>query len=138
MPIIEVKKVFVSLIALVNNENEVLIGKRPAKNNFPELWEFPGGKIKNNENPEQAIIREAKEEIGINLTKSCLAPLSFSTYKYREDEIILLLYIARKWQNYPEKKRHSNLVCLKANELRNFEMQPANNYLIACIQVILI
>ena len=138
MPIIEVKKVFVSLIALVNDENEVLIGKRPAIKNFPELWEFPGGKIKDNENPEQAIIREAEEEIGINLTKSCLAPLSFTTYKYRKDEIILLLYIARKWENYPVKKIHSKLLWVKPNELRNFEMPPANNYLIASIQDILV
>ena len=137
MPIIEVKKVFVSLIALVNNENEVLIGKRPAIKNFPELWELPGGKIKDNENPEQAIIREAEEEIGINLTKSCLAPLSFTTYKYGKDEIILLLYIARKWENYPVKKIHSKLLWVKPNELRNFEMPPANNYLISSIQDIL-
>ena len=138
MPIIEANKVFVSLIALVNEENELLIGKRTSKNSFPGLWEFPGGKIQDNENPEEAIIREAKEEIGINLTKSCLAPLSFSTYKYREDEIILLLYIARKWENYPVKKIHSKLLWVKANELRNFEMPPANNYLIASIQDILI
>ena len=138
MPIIEVKKVFVSLIALVNDENEVLIGKRPSKNSFPGLWEFPGGKIKDDENAEQAIIRETKEEIGINLTKSCLAPLSFATYKYSEDEIILLLYIARKWKNYPVNKIHSKLLWVKPNKLRNFEMPPANNYLISSIQDILI
>ena len=138
MQIIEAKKIFVSVIALVNDENEILIGKRPSKNPFPGLWEFPGGKIKENENPEQAIIREAKEELGINLTKSCIAPLSFATYKYKNDNIILLLYIARKWENHPINKIHSKLLWVKPNQLRKFKMPPANNFLIASIQDILI
>ena len=138
MQIIEAKKIFVSVIALVNDENEILIGKRPSKNPFPGLWEFPGGKIKENENPEQAIIREAKEEVGINLTKSCIAPLSFATYKHKNDDIILLLYIARKWKKNPINKIHSKLLWVKPSELRKFKMPPANNYLIASILDILI
>ena len=92
MQIIEVKKIFVSTIALINCENEILICKRPMHGFLPSKWEFPGGKIHKNEYPEHAIIREAKEEIGINLTESCLAPLSFATYKYDNFFIILLLF----------------------------------------------
>ena len=80
MPITEVKFNFVSILALVNEDDEVLIGKRPNSKIFPGYWEFPGGKIHENETPEQAIIREVEEEIGIDINSSCLAPLSFSTY----------------------------------------------------------
>ncbi len=137
MPIIEVKKKFVSALALIDDDNNVLIGKRPINSFLPGYWEFPGGKIQENECPEEAIIREAKEEIGIDVTNSCLAPLSFSTHKYEKFFLILLLYIARVWKGNPKSKIHSELKWVKVNDLRKFKMPPANNYLISYLQDLL-
>ena len=138
MQIIEVKKIFVSTIALINCENEILICKRPMHGFLPSKWEFPGGKIHKNEYPEHAIIREAKEEIGINLTESCLAPLSFATYKYDDFFIVLLLYIARSWKGTPKPIIHPELKWVKVHDLKKYDMPPANNYLVASLQDLLI
>ena len=138
MQITEVKKTYVSAIALINDENEILIGKRPMNGFLAGNWEFPGGKIKKSESPELAVIRETKEEIGINLTKSCLAPLSFSTYQYNDFFIILLLYVARRWEGNSKPKTHTELKWVKANDLKKYNMPPANNYLIASLQDLLI
>ena len=94
MQITEVKISLVSLLALVNEDNEILIGLRPRNANFSNYWEFPGGKVEKNEHPEQTIIRETKEEIDIDLTKSCLAPLSFTTHQIEKVNLVLLLYVA--------------------------------------------
>ena len=84
MQIIEVKNQLVSTIALIDDENKILIGKRPVGKIFENLWEFPGGKVKKNETVEQALIRETKEEININLSKNCIAPLVFQLFKMKK------------------------------------------------------
>ena len=89
MQIIEVNNQLVSAIALVDDENKILIGKRPVGKAFENLWEFPGGKVKKNETVEQALIRETKEEINIDISKNCIAPLAFSTYKIQNINIII-------------------------------------------------
>ena len=138
MQITEVKNIFVSVLALINEENEVLIGERPnLANSFPNYWEFPGGKIKRNESPQDAIIREAKEEIDIDIIRNCIAPLSFSTHFDRGLNTILLLYIARKWERHPLPKFHSRLLWVNVNKLRSYKMPPANNYLVASLQDLL-
>ena len=101
MQIIEVKNQLVSTIALIDDENKILIGKRPVGKVFENLWEFPGGKVKKNETVEQALIRETKEEINIDLSKNCIAPLVFSTYGNENVNIIILLFISRKWNLEP-------------------------------------
>ena len=138
MPITEVKFNFVSVLALVNEDDEVLIGKRPTSKIFPGYWEFPGGKIQENETPEQAIIREIEEEIGIDINSSCLAPLSFSTYNSKSLNLILLLFIARSWKGIENANFHTELLWVKINKLRDFKMPPANNYLIATLQDLVI
>ena len=103
MQIIEVKNQLVSTIALIDDENKILIGKRPVGKIFENLWEFPGGKVKKNETVEQALIRETKEEISIDLSKNCIAPLVFSTYE--NENVILNLSMSSK----------INLDCKKIN-----------------------
>ena len=138
MQITEVKNVFVSILALVNENNEILIGKRPIHDTYAGYWEFPGGKIKNKEHPEEALIRESKEEIGINLEKSCLAPLTFTTFTNNNQNLILLLYVARKWNNTPSTNFHSELSWVKPNKLRDYKMPKANSFLIGSIQDLLL
>ena len=138
MQIIEVKNILVSTIALIDDENKILIGKRPVGKTFENLWEFPGGKVKKNETVEQALIRETKEEINIDLSKNCIAPLVFSTYENENVNIIILLFISRKWNLDPICKAHIELRWVKANNLNKYNMPPANKILITSLQDLLL
>ena len=138
MQIIEVKNQLVSTIALIDDENKILIGKRPVGKVFENLWEFPGGKVKKNETVEQALIRETKEEINIDLSKNCIAPLVFSTYGNENVNIIILLFISRKWNLEPICNFHTELRWVKANNLNNYNMPPANKFLVTSLQDLLL
>ena len=138
MPIIEAKIQLISTIALIDDEDRILIGKRPMGKSFENFWEFPGGKVKNNESLEQAIIREVKEEIEINVNINCLAPLSFSTYSERSLNLVIFLFITRKWNLDPVCKFHTELKWVKANALNKYNMPPANKYLISSLQDLLL
>ena len=138
MQITEVKNQLVSTIALIDDENKMLIGKRPIGKAFENLWEFPGGKVKKNETLEEALIRETKEEINIDLSENCIAPLSFSSYKCENINIIILLFISRKWNLDPICKVHTELKWVKANNLNKYNMPPANKYLITSLQDLLL
>jgi len=138
MQIIEVKNQLVSTIALIDDENKILISKRPLGKAFENLWEFPGGKVKKNETVEQALIRETKEEINVDLSMNCIAPLAFSTYKNENFNIIILLFISRKWNLNPICKVHTELRWVKANNLNKYNMPPANKFLVASLQDLLL
>ena len=138
MQIIEVKNQLVSTIALIDDEDKILIGKRPVGKTFENLWEFPGGKVKKNETAEQALIRETKEEINIDLSDNCIAPLSFSTYKSENINIIILLFISRKWDSDPICKIHTELKWVRANDLNKYNMPPANKFLVTSLQDLLL
>ena len=134
MQIIEVKNQLVSTIALINDEDKILIGKRPVGKIFENLWEFPGGKVKKNETVEQGLIRETKEEINVDLSMNCIAPLVFTTYNSQNINIIILLFISRKWDLEPICKFHSELKWVKANSLNKYNMPPANKPLVSSLQ----
>ena len=138
MQIIEVKNQLVSTIALIDDENQILIGKRPFGKTFENLWEFPGGKVKKNETVEQALIRETKEEINIDLSKNCIAPLVFSTYENENVNIVILLFISRKWNLEPICKAHTELRWVKVNNLNNYDMPLANRFLVTSLQDLLL
>ena len=138
MQIIEVKNQLVSTIALIDDENKILIGKIPVGKTFENLWEFPGGKVKKNETVEQALIRETKEEINIDLSKNCIAPLVFSTYENENVNFIIFLFISRKWNLEPICKFHTELRWVKANNLNKYNMPPANKFLVTSLQDLLL
>ena len=138
MQIIEVKNQLVSTIALIDDENKILIGKRPVGKVFGNLWEFPGGKVKKNETVEQALIREIREEINIDLSMNCISPFAFSTYENENVNIIILLFISRKWNLEPICKFHAELRWVKANNLNNYNMPPANKFLVTSLQDLLL
>ena len=99
----------VSVIALVDVDNKVLIAQRP-KNNFMEgFWEFPGGKLEVNELPDDCIIREVKEELGVDLSNSCFSPLTFTTFDYQEFSVIIFLYLSREWEGFIKPKENLKL-----------------------------
>ena len=138
MQITEVKNQLVSTIALIDDENKILISKRPVGKAFENLWEFPGGKVKKNETVEQALIRETKEEINVDLSMNCISPFTFSIYKSENINIIILLFISRKWNLEPICKFHTELRWVKANDLNNYNMPPANKFLVTSLQDLLL
>ena len=135
MPIIDHKnlKIVVS-IALINNENEILLSKRPEKKHLSGFWEFPGGKVEEGETPEKALIREVKEELNIDINNKCIAPLSFSEFDYNNFQLLLLLYICRRWDGVPMSMENNRLEWVKPNMLRDYKMPPADDALIYCLQ----
>ena len=126
-------KIVVS-IALINNENEILLSKRPKKKHLSGFWEFPGGKVEEGETPEKALIREVKEELNIDINDKCIAPLSFSEFDYKNFQLLLLLYICRRWDGKPMSMESNKLEWVKPNMLRTYKMPPADDALIYCLQ----
>ena len=126
-------KIVVSIV-LINEVNEILLSKRPKKKHLEGYWEFPGGKIETNESPEQALIREIKEELNIDINNKCIAPLSFSEFDYKEFQLLLLLYVCRRWEGEPMSMENNELKWVKPNMLRKYKMPPADDSLIYCVQ----
>ena len=126
-------KIVVS-IALINEFDEILLSKRKKNKHLEGYWEFPGGKIETNEVPEQALIREIKEELNIDINNKCIAPLSFSEFDYKEFQLLLLLYVCRRWEGNPKPMESNELKWVKPNMLRKYKMPPADDSLIYCVQ----
>ncbi len=126
-------KIVVS-IALINEVNEILLSKRPKNRHLEGYWEFPGGKIETNESPKQALIREIKEELNIDINNNCIAPLSFSEFDYKDFQLLLLLYVCRRWEGDPMSMENNELKWVKPNLLRKYKMPPADDSLIYCVQ----
>ena len=126
-------KIVVS-IALINSEDEILLSKRPQDKHLSGFWEFPGGKVEEGETPEKALVREIKEELNIDIESKCIAPLSFSEFDYKEFQLLLLLYICRRWDGEPMSMENNKLMWVKPNMLRNYKMPPADDSLIYCLQ----
>ena len=127
----------VSAAALVDFDGRVLISKRPSKKVLGGLWEFPGGKLELNEKPEEALMRELHEELGINTWKSCLAPLSFSYFDYKEFDLLLLLFVCRKWEGIIQAREGQELRWVFPKELQNFPMPEADKPFIPVLRDLL-
>ncbi|MDR3474790.1 MAG: 8-oxo-dGTP diphosphatase MutT [Devosia sp.] len=117
--------------ALVDADRRVLIAQRPAGKAMAGLWEFPGGKLEPGETPEQALIRELQEELGIETKQACLAPLSFVSFAYENFHLVMPVYVCRKWQGEPVPKEHQALKWVRPTALRDYPMPPADEPLIA-------
>ena len=118
--------VVVVACALVDADGRVLIAKRPAKKDMAGLWEFPGGKIAYDEPPEEALIRELREELGINVTQACLAPLTFASYSYEKFHLLMPLYVCRRWSETVIAKEGQELKWVRPRDLRDYPLLPAD------------
>ena len=128
------KTLLVALIGLINEKNEVLISLRKNRSEYNNFWEFPGGKVEEGETPEKALIREVKEELNIEINNKCIAPLSFSEFDYINFQLLLLLYVCRRWDGEPMSMENNKLEWVKPNMLRDYKMPPADDALIYCLQ----
>ncbi len=103
--------------ALVDPEGRVLIAQRPEGKDMAGLWEFPGGKIETGERPEEALIRELAEELGIAVKEPCLAPFTFASHTYDTFHLLMPLYVCRRWDGTPRPLQHAALKWVRPREL---------------------
>ena len=124
------KSLLVVAVALLDADDRVLIAQRPEGKALAGLWEFPGGKIDQGERPEAALIRELQEELGITVKEACLAPLTFASYAYPEFHLLMPLYVCRRWEGFVQSREGQALKWVRARELRQYPMPPADEPLI--------
>lgn len=120
------KTVLVAAVALVDKDGRVLLARRPAHKAMGGLWEFPGGKVEAGERPEAALIRELKEELGIDVAESCLAPLTFASHAYDGFHLLMPLYVCRRWQGLVAGLEGQELAWVRPLKLRDYPMPPAD------------
>ncbi len=130
--------VLVAACALIDADNRILLAERPASKSMAGLWEFPGGKVEEGETPEDAVIRELHEELGITIPPSCLAPFVFASHGYEKFHLLMPLYLCRKWEGQVTAKENQRLSWVRANKLRDYPMPPADEPLIAHLRDILL
>ena len=127
----------VSCAILVDADGRILVTDRPAGKDMAGLWEFPGGKVEGLETPENALVRELAEELGIETATSCLAPCGFASHAYEKFHLILLAFAIRKWRGTPVPREGQRMRWVRVNELFGLEMPPADRPLLGQIASIL-
>ncbi|MBL6642655.1 MAG: 8-oxo-dGTP diphosphatase MutT [PS1 clade bacterium] len=134
MPITAAKITLVVACALVDSDGRVLVAARPSGKSMAGLWEFPGGKVEAGETPEAALIRELKEELSIDVTAACLAPLSFASHAYDDFHLLMPLYVCRKWDGQITPREGQETQWLRPRDLFDLPMPPADKPLIAALR----
>jgi 8-oxo-dGTP diphosphatase len=129
--------VLVAAVALIDADGRVLLSQRPQGKTLAGFWEFPGGKIELGERPEVALIRELKEELAIDVTESCLAPLTFASHAYEDFHLLMPLYVCRRWKGDVTAMEGQALKWVRAMDLRKYPMPPADLPLIPHLQDLL-
>ena len=124
----------VAAAALVDVDGRVLICKRPEGKQMGGLWEFPGGKLEAGESPEDCLIRELREELGIEVKAACLAPFVFASHAYEAFHLLMPLYLCRRWEGRPVAHEHSDLAWVRPIKLTDYPMPPADAPLCAYLR----
>jgi len=120
--------------ALVDVDGRVLLAKRPPGRSMAGLWEFPGGKLKSGERPEEALIRELGEELGIDVSESCLAPFTFASHAYDAFHLLLATYICRTWVGDLQAREGQQLAWVRPNDMGKYPMPPADVPIVAMLR----
>lgn len=128
------KLVLVSAVALIDADGRVLLAQRPEGKALAGLWEFPGGKVEPGERPEEALIRELKEEVGIDTWSSCLAPLTFASHAYEDFHLLMPLFACRRWQGTPQPREGQRLAWVRPRDMGSYPMPPADLPLIPILR----
>jgi 8-oxo-dGTP diphosphatase len=131
------KTLLVAACGLIDPDGRLLIAQRPPGKAMAGLWEFPGGKVEPDETPEQALIRELTEELGIMVTEACLAPFTFASHQYADFHLLMPLYLCRRWHGIPAAHEHAALKWVRPQELSAWPMPPADLPLIPMLRDLL-
>ena len=129
--------VLVAACALVDADGRVLLAQRPQGKSMAGLWEFPGGKVEPGETPERSLIRELKEELAIDVKEACLAPLTFASHSYPDFHLLMPLFVCRRWDGTVTALEGQELVWVKPNRLRDYDMPPADMPLVSHLMALL-
>jgi 8-oxo-dGTP diphosphatase len=129
--------VLVVAVALIDVDGRVLLAQRPPGKAMAGLWEFPGGKVQTGETPEQALIRELNEELDIDVTEACLAPLTFASHRYATFHLLMPLYVCRRWKGTITPREGQALKWVRAQQLAEYPMPPADKPLVAVLRDLL-
>ncbi len=128
------KIVLVSAVALIDADGRVLLAQRPEGKSLAGLWEFPGGKVDPGETPEAALIRELREELGMETKASCLAPLTFASHSYEDFHLLMPLFACRRWDGIATGREGQTLAWVRPERLRDYPMPPADIPLIPILR----
>jgi 8-oxo-dGTP diphosphatase len=131
------KIVLVAAAALIDPQNRVLIAQRPPGKLMAGLWEFPGGKVNEGELPEYALMRELEEELGIETRPTCFFPVAFASHTYEDFHLLMPLFACRAWKNVPRAKEHTALKWVRANDLLDYPMPPADIPLVSTLREVI-
>ena len=120
------KLVLVAACALIDTDGRVLLTRRPPGKPMAGLWEFPGGKVEPDERPEDALIRELKEELGIEVREACLSPLTFASHSYDDFQLLMPLWVCRRWDGFVKPSEGQECTWVRPERLRDYPMPPAD------------
>lgn len=120
----------VAACALVDADGRVLLSQRPQGKALAGLWEFPGGKVEAGETPEAALLRELREELGVETKAACLAPLTFASHSYEGFHLLMPLFVCRRFQGTPRPLEGQSLKWVRPRDMRDYPMPPADAPLI--------
>ena len=126
--------VLVAAVALIDRDGRVLIAQRPPGKSMAGLWEFPGGKIDPGETPEQALVRELHEELGIETEEACLGPFTFASHSYEKFHLLMPLYLFRVWKGIPTPREGQVLKWVEPKKLGDYPMPPADVPLVVMLR----
>lgn len=129
--------VLVAAAALIDVDGRVLIAQRPEGKQLAGLWEFPGGKVEPGESPEQCLIRELKEELGIDVVEACLAPFVFASHAYESFHLMMPLWLCRRWSGVVQALEHKAVAWVRPEKLSDYPMPPADEPLVAWLRDLL-
>jgi 8-oxo-dGTP diphosphatase len=132
-----VRLVLVAACALIDTDGRILLAERPAGRQMAGLWEFPGGKVEAGERPEETLIRELKEELGISVEEACLAPLTFASHAYPDFHLLMPLFVCRRWEGIVTAQEGQKLAWVRPNRLRDYAMPPADLPLIPHLEALM-
>ena len=120
----------VAACALVDADGRVLLAQRPEGKPMAGLWEFPGGKVEPGETPEETLVRELHEEIGVETRVACLAPLTFASHDYENFHLLMPLFVCRRFWGTPQPREGQTLKWVRPKQMRDYPMPPADEPLI--------
>lgn len=129
--------ILVSAAALVDGQGRVLLAQRGQGRSMAGLWEFPGGKVQPGETPEQALVRELDEELGLAIDVKNLKPAGFASHSYSDFHLLMPLFLCREWTGTPVAREHSALKWVKPDDMSQFPMPEADIPLVATLRTIL-
>jgi 8-oxo-dGTP diphosphatase len=133
--------ILVAACVLIDADGRVLIAQRPEGKSMAGLWEFPGGKIEAGERPEETVIREMGEELGVTIKEACLAPFIFASHSYAAFHLLMPLFLCRRWEGIPQPREGQNIAWVRPKDLalqrERYPMPPADLPLIPMLRDLL-